>query len=233
MNRVHGLYELQRVDLQIAAREQELARVLEGLGEEGSLRERQAALEQARGRAEALEKRRQSLAWEDEDLQAKIKALEQKLYGGQVRAPKELLALQQDVEMLKGKRRSIEDAELEVMIELEETQGWLREAGLELDSMGSRWAEEQQHLSTAKEALEGEIGVLRGQREALARQVEPGALGTYERIREKKQGLAVVSVERGTCGGCRIAIRAIEMQRARLGQELVFCQSCGRILFVT
>lgn len=232
MNKIYTLYELQKVDLEIEAKEQELAQVLDRLGDDRGLPERRRALEEARGRAEGLEKRRQSLAWESEDLRAKIAPLEQKLYSGLIKVPKELLALQQDVEMLKTKCRGLEDAELQLMIELEEVQRWLREEGRELEKLEGQWTEEQQHLFQIKEALGGEIEALRGQRESTARRVDPGTLDTYQRIREKRQGLAVVSVERGTCGGCRITVPAIEMQRARLGQELIFCQSCGRILFV-
>lgn len=232
MNKVVTLYELQKVDLEIGAKEQELAQVLERLGDDSALQERRATLEETRRSVKGLEKRRQSLDWDSHDLRAKIVPLEQKLYSGQVRVPKELLALQQDVEMLKAKHGKLEDAELEVMIELEEMQRELREKAQELEELESQWSEEQGRLSAAKEALSREIEVLQAQREALVQQVDRASLDTYERIREKRQGLAIVSVERGTCVGCHITIPAIEMQRARAGRELVFCQSCGRILFV-
>jgi predicted nucleic acid-binding Zn-ribbon protein len=40
-----------------------------------------------------------------------------------------------------------------------------------------------------------------------------------------------VVVEQRACKGCRINLSSSEVQRARSSSDLVFCQSCGRILF--
>ncbi|MDP2726951.1 MAG: C4-type zinc ribbon domain-containing protein [Dehalococcoidia bacterium] len=233
MNKANLLYELQKVDLEIEAKERDLAQVLEQLGDDTAVQEQRAALGEIQSRVGELEKRRQSLNWENNDLSAKITPVDKKLYSGQVRVPKELLALQQDVEMLKTQRRVVEDAELEIMIEMEEAQRQLQAETQETKKLEKHWAEEQQRLASIKDALTEEIEVLRGQRDALARQVDAVSLDAYQRIRENRQGVAVVTVQRGTCSACRITIPAIEMQRARTGREMVFCQSCGRILLVT
>lgn len=233
MNKIATLRELQKVDLEISTREKELATVLEQLGDDTALLEQRAAVGEIRERVEGLEKRRQSLDVESGDLQEKIAPLDRKLYSGQVKVPKELISLQQEVEMLKGQRRRLEDAELAIMMELDEANGQHQEKSQELAVLDREWNEEQQRLAGIRDNLTKELDVLRSQREGIAKQVDPGTLGTYQRIRDGKQGLAVVSVERGTCSGCRINIPAIEIQRARAGRDLVFCQSCGRILFVT
>lgn len=232
MSKASTLYDLQKLDLEIEAKEKELSQVMEKLGDDTILQEQRAALEVTKTQAADLEKRRQSLDWEAADLQAKITPHEKKLYSGQLKAPKELLALQQDVEMLKGHRRGLEDAELEIMLELDETNRQVRETSKELEEQERHWKEEQKRLSATKDTLSGEIAILQGQREAQARQIDPATLDTYQRIREKRQGLAVVTLDRGTCLGCRITVTSIEVQRARAGRELVFCQSCGRILYV-
>ncbi len=233
MSKASTLYELQKLDLEIEGQEKDLAQVLEKLGDDSELQERRASLAEIRSAVEALEKRRKDLDLEAGDLLAKIAPLEKKLYSGQVRVPKELQALNQDVEMLKRQRRELEDAELEVMLELDDTQRQHREASAGLKKLEKEWSEEQHHLSGAKEDLTSQIEALQKERDALARQVDPVALDTYHRIREKRNGLAVVTLERGTCLGCRITIPSIEIQRARAGRELVFCQSCGRVLCVT
>lgn len=232
MSKASTLYELQKLDLEIEAREKDLAQVIERLGDDSALQERREALAEVRSDAKALEKRRQSLHTQASDLQGKIVPVEKKLYGGQVKIPKELVALQQDVEMLKGQRRQLEDAELEVMLQLDEAQRQEREGARELREMERQWDVEQKGLSSARDTLSAELEALRGQREALAGQVDPVSLDTYQRIRTNKQGLAVASLERGTCLGCRINVPSIEVQRARSGRELVLCQSCGRVLFV-
>ncbi len=233
MSKASTLYELQKLDLEIEAKDKELAEVMEQLGDDSALQELRETLAEARRNADALEKRRQSLDWEAGDLQAKIVPLEKKLYSGLVKIPKELVNLHQEVEMLKGKRRELEDGELEVMLKIDETQRQVREAAQELKDQEHQWGEDQHRLSLAKETLSTEIEALRGQRDTLAGPIDPVTLDTYQRIRVNKQGLAVVTLERGTCLGCRINVPSIEIQRARTARDLVFCQSCGRILYVT
>lgn len=233
MSKVSILNELQKVDLQIEGRQQELDLVLEQLADESALLERRQAVEETTARVEALDKRRQSLDWESSDLQEKIAPLDMKLYSGQLKAPKELVSLQQDVDMLKGQLRQIEDAELQVMVEMDEVQGQLQQQTTELKDFEAQWAEDHKGLLETRDSLFQEIAVLQGQRDSTASQVDVLTLGTYERIRTNRQGVAVASVQRGSCGGCRITIPAIEVQRARSGRDLVFCQSCGRILFIT
>lgn len=233
MGKVADLFDLQKVDIEIEGRDKELDVVQEQLGDDTVLQEHRAVIEQLLGRIDELEKRRRSLDTEGSDLQEKIAPLDRKLYSGQVKIPKELLSLQQEVEMLKAQRRKLDDAELEIMEQLDQSNGQLQEATGILAAMESEWNAEQQRLAGIRDQLSGELEVLRRQREGLAARVDQATLSTYQRIREGRQGVAVVSVERGTCSGCRINIPAIEIRRARPGSELVFCQSCGRILFVS
>ncbi|MDP2663488.1 MAG: C4-type zinc ribbon domain-containing protein [Dehalococcoidia bacterium] len=230
MNKVATLYELQKVDMEIGAKEKDLEQVLERLGDDAILVGQREMVEEARGKVEGLEKRRQSLDWDASDLQAKIAPLDKKLYSGQVKAPKELMSLQQEVEMLKGQRRQFEDAELKIMLELEEANQALQDESQKLATMESEWTDQQERLAVERDDLSRDLDTLRGERDRLASQVGAPTLATYQRIRESRQGLAVASVSRGTCTGCRITITAIDLQRARAGRDLVFCQSCGRIL---
>ncbi|MCK4696871.1 MAG: hypothetical protein KAT53_01045, partial [Dehalococcoidia bacterium] len=67
----------------------------------------------------------------------------------------------------------------------------------------------------------------------LAGKLDASSLELYQALRRKRHGRAVAKVEQGMCQGCRIALPMSELQRARLGQELVQCSSCERILYVS
>jgi len=62
--------------------------------------------------------------------------------------------------------------------------------------------------------------------------VGPTNLSLYETLRREKRGRAVSRIERATCLGCRIALPMGVVQHVRAGRELVFCPSCGRVLYV-
>ncbi len=62
--------------------------------------------------------------------------------------------------------------------------------------------------------------------------VSPEHLNLYDSLRSKRQGQAVVKVERGLCQGCRISLPTKVVQLARTAQKPVQCPSCSRILYV-
>lgn len=52
----------------------------------------------------------------------------------------------------------------------------------------------------------------------------------YERLCRSGKGLAVVSVVKGACSGCFSALPPQRVNEARLGDRLVLCDACSRIL---
>jgi predicted nucleic acid-binding Zn-ribbon protein len=56
-------------------------------------------------------------------------------------------------------------------------------------------------------------------------------LTSYDRIRKNyHNGLAVVPVERDSCGGCFHAIPPQKQSEIKLRKKIIVCENCGRIL---
>jgi predicted nucleic acid-binding Zn-ribbon protein len=56
-------------------------------------------------------------------------------------------------------------------------------------------------------------------------------LSSYDRIRKSyRNGLAVVPVERDSCGGCFHAIPPQKQSEIKLRKKIMVCENCGRIL---
>ena len=65
----------------------------------------------------------------------------------------------------------------------------------------------------------------------LQKNIDDRLLAIYEGLRStSKNGLAVVPVERGACGGCFSSITAQHSLNIRLRKDILFCENCGRIL---
>lgn len=63
------------------------------------------------------------------------------------------------------------------------------------------------------------------------RLIEDRLLIAYKRIRKNaRNGLAVVSVERDSCGGCFSAIPPQRQLDIRMHKKIIVCEYCGRIL---
>ncbi|MCU0325212.1 MAG: C4-type zinc ribbon domain-containing protein [Spirosomaceae bacterium] len=70
-----------------------------------------------------------------------------------------------------------------------------------------------------------------GQRDKQAGQVEERLLNAYNRIRDNSlNGLAVVMVKRGACGGCFNVVPPQRQADIKEKKKIIVCEHCGRIL---
>ena len=76
-----------------------------------------------------------------------------------------------------------------------------------------------------------ELEQLQSDRKQIIAKLKPLTYSAYERIRKKKNGLAAVEAVEGRCSACQIALRPQFYQDLRKGDQLMLCESCGRILY--
>jgi hypothetical protein len=61
--------------------------------------------------------------------------------------------------------------------------------------------------------------------------IEPRLLAAYKRIRKNaRNGLGIVPVQRGACGGCFNKIPPQKQMDIKLGKKIIVCEYCGRIM---
>lgn len=224
------LYQLQEVDLEIESNEQALKQKVSQLGESQEVRRVQSELSSQRQHLEELKRQQHSAEWEIDDLTNKITTLEQKLYDGSIRNPKELTNLHHEVAGLKVRRDQLEDKALEIMDQVELAEAGVATISSELKRLETEWHRQQQRLSIDIEHLKTTLSDLEHKRRLMLTKLDPQIVDFYEGLRRQK-GAAVAKVDQGMCRGCRISLPIIELQRARSG-SLVQCGSCGRILFL-
>ncbi len=193
----------------------------------------QSQVEEGQARLKEVRSRQRELEMGVETLRQKVRDLEKRLYGGAVHNPRELSSMEEENRHFKSRLEKDEDELLEVMVTAEEAQVFLSEAQENLSRLEVEWRQEHKQLLQEKKHLNGEISGLENQRRSSASQIDSSTLSLYERLRNSKHGQAVAKVERGMCQGCRIALPTRIMQQARAGQELVQCNSCRRILYVS
>ncbi len=78
---------------------------------------------------------------------------------------------------------------------------------------------------------EGEEQKLKDAREKATKDVEERILNSYNKVRNNaRNGLAVVSVKRGACGGCFNIVPPQRQADIREKKKIIVCEHCGRIL---
>ncbi|MBI4286077.1 MAG: hypothetical protein HY670_09320 [Chloroflexi bacterium] len=230
MNIARQLYQLQEVDLELADREQRLARLTNQLGDSQAVLNAQVELDAATKHLEDARHQQRSIEWEVDDLSAKIGDIEQRLYGGKIKNPKELTGLQAESEAFKARRSQLEDQILELMDGVEMTTHEISSRTARLQEMKVHWRQQQRQLASEIEQVKGEIVNLKRDRGLLLADLDPHTSELYEEVRRQK-GVAVARVEQGICRGCRISLPVTDLQRVKSG-SVVQCSSCGRILFL-
>lgn len=232
MRKIDALRQLQDIDARIDSARAAVARLETDVAAAGTLAQRAAEVQQAKDELHRLEGQQRDLELQAETHRNKIAADEGKLYGGRVTNPKELSSLQDEVAQDRRQLSSIEDRILDLLDRIEETAGQLND----LESLLARETEaHRMQQSTARAQLQqtqGALESLTSQRAATFSQVDASLRPTYETLRRQKGGLAVATVQQRTCQACRVALTPAQEQRARIGNEIITCHSCGRILFV-
>lgn len=233
MNDAPRLYELQLIDLEVDEKGARLAQLESCLGETEELQQARQDMQSAQATAAEMSTRSLDLELQIGTLDAEVKDIEGRLYGGSIRSPRELATLEQDLKAHRNHRSKLEDQQLELMDNLDASRSVAREKEKTYALMETTWRDEQQAFREEIDQINTRLGELHTRRQSLAAGFDSSILATYEELRRTKRGRAVAKVEQNTCTGCRITLPSQEVQRARLNPRLSFCSNCGRILWAS
>jgi len=136
-----------------------------------------------------------------------------------------------ETEALKRYISQLEDEQFEIMIEYEEADKAEKQAEKDLKQARGTAVEENAALAGEKLKLEEDLKTLLREKEAVLQSISPQSLKLYNQLRKTKRGVAVTAVSEGSCNICGQALTPADQQSIRASNSLVFCPSCGRILF--
>lgn len=232
MSRAQQLYQLQTLDSEVDKIKQQLAEIAVQLADD-------EALKQAKAKAEAEEKALRQAQASVQDLTLEVKSLTEKiaqqekaLYQGKALSAKEASNLQGEISSLKRRHGQREEHLLEAMVEAEEVEARRNQAQTGLAAVEAEWQIIQARLSLQQTALQTKSTELKQQRPVIVKGIDPDDIEEYEDLRPRKAGRAVAAVKDGICLGCGVGASSSRIQHARSDAELVFCGTCGRILYV-
>jgi predicted nucleic acid-binding Zn-ribbon protein len=201
-----------------------------------ALRDRLAVLAQTRAAQQAerdeMAGNEERLADEAQRLAAQAAAAEQRLYSGEVSSPRELQALQADIDQLRRHQRDVEDRQLSAMEQREPLDATLGALDTDRDGLESETAALQRDLDAREHELDQAAVAERAARDEMAGSIDATLVSEYERRRERGNGVGAARLSGMTCQGCHLSIPATEVDRIRKQGDdaLAFCDNCGCIL---
>ena len=150
-----------------------------------------------------------------------------KLYSGSVQSPRELQAMQADVEMLK-KRRS----ELEVMEQRETLDNELAALDATIATLNATRDQLRSTIATTEVEIETEVQAEAGARATAAAPIAAALLADYEKRRTQNRGSGAARLVGVTCQACHLTIPSTEAEQIRraAGATIAYCDNCGAIL---
>ncbi len=230
MNRLDLLAELQNLDTRIEENAQARKQLETRLGDQTAVATAREATAEAGRQEHDLRTRLHNLELEVKSLEEQIRGVGARLYGGRVTNAKELSGLTRDEEMLKRQKGELEDRMLELMAQIEMVEKVTRERQDSLTKISAARAHENDQDSARLAVLQSTAAQLVQDRERVRARIPPDDLGTYDGLYRSKKGRAVAHVKGTSCAACGYAIPSGLASRVRVGEELVFCVNCGRIL---
>ncbi len=220
---------LQEVDIRQAELSKEIASLPKHIAEiEKKLETHQRKLDADRAALSANQKDRKKLEGDIQTHEQKVSKLKDQML--LAKTNDQYKAFQHEIEFCNTEIRRSEDRILDLMAESESLDKNVKSAEAALKLEKAEVEGEKQQARQRTEADQKALSEGEAQRKSLVASMTPGVYKNYERIRSRR-GAAVAEVVDGRCSVCHISVRPQHLQDLKHGEQVLFCESCQRILY--
>ena len=230
MTLIHKLVELQTIDAKLKDINDLLgdlpSRVKELDQQEDTIK---ANLEKSQIRLKELEVKLHRTEVRIAEINDKINKYKDQLF--LVTNNKQYDALMHEIDHLKEKRVSNESESLSFMEEKETLINSVNEMVAELEILTQDLSSRREKLESAISESADEKSNLEQNRAEQVSQIDAKFISEYDRVLAARDGLAVVNLSGGACGGCGAYIPAQIVAEIRGNIVLHRCDVCGRFLY--
>jgi len=231
MSQAIQLFRLQQVDSQLDKVRARLKEIETILKDDKEIQMAQRTAEAAETAHQNTEKLLRKAEQNTRDHRQKIKQTEDRLYSGKVRNPKELEDLQNESAALKRYLDTLEERQIEAMMENDDAKETYDEAKATLAAVQGEKATEHALLRGERDELLNDLKRLDVERNAATNNIDPDDIRKYDKLRTKLRGIAVAKVVQGSCTACGSALTSSLLKEVRSTEELTTCAMCKRILY--
>ncbi len=224
------LYRLQERIRFVQRRERERDTVPAELTEvDNAFREKLEAVQHLKQRLLEAEVEHRRASAELADYQEKQKKYQAQLRN--VQSSREYSAVLNEMDGVEKQIRATEDKVLTLEEELETSREDLKKREENLPRETQEHEERMKDWRATQRAINEELTSAQAEIADLEARIRPRELSEFRRLLEKKGGLAVARVVSNSCSACHVKVRPAAMQSLKTGNEIVYCDSCRRILY--
>lgn len=228
---IGALIELQVVDGEIYELNREKDRIPERIKAIDDLLEtKKTGIKDVEEKLKALQLK---LKDKEVDLQQKeeqIKKLQNQLY--QIKTNKEYSTMLTEIEGIKADNSIVEEEIINLMDESDGAKKKIMEEKELFKKEEASAGKEKEVCDARLKEIDSRLSVLSLQREKISPNIEKKILARYERVLKNRDGIAVVKIEEGACGGCHMNLPPQVISDVKIREDIVVCGSCSRILYL-
>jgi predicted nucleic acid-binding Zn-ribbon protein len=227
---IENLLKLQEADREIRRLQDEIAELPKRVAAiEQKLAGTKAQLEKAQGAMKTDEAARRKYETAITDLRGKIsKYRDQSL---EVKTNEQYKALLHEIQFSEKEIAANEDKILELMVNADAREKEVKAAQAELKAETTEIEQEKEQARQRTAEDQNLLAEWTGKRNLLRTGISEELLRHYERV-SKFRGTGIALVHDHKCMGCQVMLRPQTYNDVRSAQQIVFCDSCQRVLYL-
>jgi uncharacterized protein len=154
---------------------------------------------------------------------------------GSIADPKALSSMVEEVGHLQRRISDLEDAELEIMEQLESAAASLERLRIRAGELDQQLADAVTRRDHALAALEVQVDQHRAERAELSPLLPADLLALYDKIGASHNGVGAAELRQRRCTGCQLEVNAADLGTfaAAADDDVLRCEECSRILVRT
>lgn len=230
-DQIKKIIELQKIDEQIYHLKVEL-------------KEKPAVLEQLKKEFEAhkaglmkLEEKLKAVQVARKEKELELKAREEEMAKAnvqlsQLKTNKEYSAKMSEIEHIKADQSVMEEKILIFYDNGDAVNADIEKEKVKVAAYEKNYLVKKKETEDSMKVTEDRVKVFEAQRQHTIPGIDPTFLNRYERILRHKDGVAIVPVQGGTCGGCFMNVTTQKINAIKMHDQFVECEMCSRILYL-
>ena len=231
MSQVITLYRLQKIDSQRDKIHARLTEIEREINEDTILQQAHLMHDQALAAQREAHEHERFTEEAVSGIQIKLEHNQSAQFGGKLHSPKELQDLQSEQAALERRRTELEEEQINAMVMLEKADITMNDANTTLSEAEQKATNRLALLRGEQTALKTDLDKSDAERQAIITSISPELAERYEKLRLHPEGVAVTVISDESCAACGSSLTPRECQLARSPTIIIYCPSCGRILY--
>lgn len=149
-----------------------------------------------------------------------------------VKTNQEYHAIQKEIAYAQTEIEALEEKILERMLDADDLAAEVKRADAEIAAEQKDVDADRKTMTAEAASLKSSLERIGSERAALVVALDKQALRIFERVAERRNGVAVSEARDGICTICHVRLRPQVFNTVLKGADIVQCDSCQRILYV-